>query len=310
MGFKQMLPDRHVVSDMRWSVRFSLAIIVLVVLAGCGNTPTAEAPPPDTESAAADTAPPGTESEPAEPTVDAEGSEGTLQLRANGEDFVRQGFVTADGWNITFDNVYVTLANITAYQADPPFDADAGGQPEAEVNVTADQTYTVDLAEGDENAETILIDELTAPAGRYNAISWEMVPATDGPSSGAVITMMGNAQRDGETINFTIQLDRESTETCGDFVGDERKGILEADATADLEATFHFDHIFGDGEAAPDDEINTGALGFDPFAALAEGGTLVADPATLQAELSAEDYEQLQQKHLAHVGEGHCNTSE
>lgn len=304
-GFKQMLQSRYAAHEMRWAMLIGPIVIVLMLLSSCGSTPAAEAPPPEAESEAAEPAA-ETESEAAE-TMD---GEGTLQLRANGEDFVRQGFVTKDGWNITFDHVYVTLANITAYQSDPPFDADAGGQPEAEVNVTADQTYTVDLAEGDENAETILIDELTAPAGRYNAISWDMVPAADGPSSGAVVTMIGTAERDGETVGFTIQLDRETTETCGDFVGDERKGILEADATADLEATFHFDHIFGDGEAAPDDEINTGALGFDPFAALADGGTLEADPATLQAELSAEDYEQLQQKHLAHVGEGHCSTSE
>jgi len=51
---------------------------------------------------------------------------GTLQFHANGEDFVRQGFVSKDGWAITFDHVYVTLADATAYQSDPPYDPHAG----------------------------------------------------------------------------------------------------------------------------------------------------------------------------------------
>ena len=46
------------------------------------------------------------------------GEGGTLQINANGEDFVRQGFVSKDGWSITFDHVYITLADITAYQTD------------------------------------------------------------------------------------------------------------------------------------------------------------------------------------------------
>jgi len=32
-------------------------------------------------------------------------STGTLQFVANGEDFIRQGFTSKDGWNISFDEV-------------------------------------------------------------------------------------------------------------------------------------------------------------------------------------------------------------
>ena len=39
--------------------------------------------------------------------------QGTLAFQANGEDFVRQGFVAKDGWTIDFDHVYVTLAEVT-----------------------------------------------------------------------------------------------------------------------------------------------------------------------------------------------------
>ena len=51
---------------------------------------------------------------------------GTLEFRANGEDFVRQGFVSKDGWSIEFDSIYVCLDNIKAYQTDPVYDAEDG----------------------------------------------------------------------------------------------------------------------------------------------------------------------------------------
>lgn len=275
-----------------WMVSVSLTLIVLIVLSGCGGGQQTAAPT-NTQ---------------AEPAADAEAieGEGTLQFRANGEDFVRQGFVTKDGWAITFDHVYVTLADITAYQSDPPFDAEAGGEPQAEVTASLDQTYTVDLAEGDENAETILIDEIMAPAGRYNALSWKMVEAADGPASGSVVKMEGTAEKEGETVAFIISLNRETAPVCGDFVGDERKGILEPGGSADLESTFHFDHIFGDAETPADDSLNQDALGFDPLAALAENGSLDVSMTDLEQQLSAEDYEKLVNAHLEHVGEGHC----
>ena len=90
--------------------------------------------------------------EPTEPTAETAPSEdqaaGQLTIRANGEDFVRQGFVTKDDWQVTFDHVYVTLAEVTAYQSDPPFDAEAGGKPQATETISIDEPTTLDLAEG------------------------------------------------------------------------------------------------------------------------------------------------------------------
>jgi hypothetical protein len=279
----------------------SALILGSTAIYGCAETaPTADAPTEDT--VAEET------TETAASPEDAASGEGTLQVKANGEDFVRQGFVSKDGWQIDFQNLYVNLEAVTAYQTDPPFDAegDAAIQPVEEVVLIEQQT--VDLAEGDADADPILLTETTAPAGRYNAIAWKMSTATDGPAAGHVLMMVGTAEKDGQMINFTIALDQEMSYVCGDFVGDERKGILDPGGIADLEATFHFDHIFGDGEAAADDEINTGALGFEPLAAIAQEGQLDVDMATLESQLSAEDYALLQKtvSGLAHVGEGHC----
>ncbi|PZO42524.1 MAG: DUF4382 domain-containing protein [Shackletoniella antarctica] len=271
---------------------FTLGCLALVGLAGCGSeSPTATAP----------------ETEPTE-TASAEGDRGTLVIRANGEDFVREGFTTKDGWEVQFDNVYVSLADITAAQTDPPFDPEAGGTLEAKAEVKVEGTQVVDLAEGDESADPVMVSEVEAPAGRFNALAWRMVPAESGPSEGYTVWMQGTASKDGETLPFAIKVNEELAFTCGDFIGDERKGILAADEEADLEATFHFDHLFGDGGAPPDDSINTGALGFDPLAALATNGTLDVDSAALQAGLSEEDYTTFLAilPSLGHVGEGHC----
>ena len=214
---------------------------------------------------------------------------GTLQFDANGEDFVRQGFVSKDGWSINFDHVYITLADVTACQTDPPYDPHSSADMNCDVKIKLDKVYTVDLAEGGDNAPPILVDEVAdAPVGHYNAISWKMVKAPTGPAAGYSVVMIGTAEKDGQIVDFVINVEEECAYICGEYVGDERKGIVVDGGTADLEMTFHFDHIFGDAETPLDDALNLGALGFEPFA---EGGEVDLNMAEL---------------HLGHVGEGHC----
>lgn len=267
-------------------------LLALVALQACGGASTSTGTNP--------TAPASTESSAAET--------GTLAIRANGEDFVRQGFTSRDGWEITFDHVYVSLAEITASQTDPPFAPESGEAIQAKAQVVADSPKVVDLAEGDDRAEPILVTEIEAPAGRFNALAWTMPPATDGPSAGYSLWLQGTATKDGQTLPFTLRMSEELAFTCGDFVGDTRKGILAANGTADLEATFHFDHLFGDGSMPAEDDINTGALGFDPLAALADNGAVDVDSVALAEGLSSADYDTLLSilPSLGHVGEGHC----
>lgn len=262
-----------------------------------------------------------TPSEASEPSADAVATSdeaetagsGTLVVNANGEDFVRQGFVDKDGWQISFDHVYVTLAGITATQSDPPFEAGKDQSLKAIEQVKAAEPITVDLAAGEADADPITVAEIPdAPSGRYNALAWQLVPAETGPAAGYPLMMVGSATKAGETIPFQIQIADQIAFSCGDFVGDERKGFLDSSDAADVEATFHFDHLFGDGEAAADDEINTGALGFGKLADLAEGGSLTVDSDQLKEQLSPEDYSSLETilTSLGHVGEGHCETTQ
>jgi len=220
------------------------------------------------------------------------GATGKLQFYTNGEDFVRQGFVSKDGWSINFDHVYITLSDITAYQTEPPYDPSSGVDIEGKFTVGLNKIYTVDLAEGGEDAPPILVAEVSdAPVGHYNAISWKMTRAESVPATGHSLVMIGTAEKDGQSIDFTISIDEECEYNCGEYVGDERKGILEAGGTAGLEMTFHFDHIFGDAELSPDDELNLAAVGFEPFAEGAKAGTVI----------------DMTEMHLGHVGEGHCH---
>ncbi|MDY6893138.1 MAG: DUF4382 domain-containing protein [Chloroflexota bacterium] len=234
---------------------------------------------------------------------------GTLQFYANGEDFVRQGFVSKDGWSISFDHVYVVLDDVAAYQTDPPYDPHEGSDIEAEVMVGLEGLHTVDLAEGDEDALPIRLGDVQAGVGHYNAVSWKMAKAPAGPAEGYSLVIMGTATKDGESIDFTINVEDEYGYACGEYVGDERKGIVQDGATADVEMTFHFDHIFGDAGTPLDDSLNVGAVGFEPFSVIAQDGELNENMAGLQEKLSLEAYEALvtMLPTLGHVGEGHCH---
>lgn len=239
-----------------------------------------------------------------------QGQSGTLQFVANGEDFIRQGFTAKDGWEIAFDHVYVNVAEVTAYQADPPYDSEAGGEVQAKEKVSLPEVYTLDLAEGDENAAPISIGEdANAPVGYYNALSWKMLKAAQGPAQGYSLVIVGKAVKGDQTINFTIKDEEEYAYTGGEFIGDERKAVIKKGAAADTEMTFHMDHIFGDAGTPADDPLNTGAMGFEPFAAIAQDGTLDIDLAGLQEKLSPEDFTKFKEllPTLGHVGEGHCH---
>lgn len=231
---------------------------------------------------------------------------GKLTFTANGEEFIREGFVSKDGWELAFTNVYVSLADMTAYVTNPAYDTAQGWDIKAAEKVTLSGTITVDLA-GEDADPAVLGTVENVPAGHYNAASWTLARAENGPAAGYVLVLRGTASRGGEEIQFTLRFDEETFYQGGEYIGDERKGIVSAGGSADVEATFHFDHLFGDGEKDPGDELNTGALGFDPFAAFARNGAVELTSADLK-ERDPVAYQQLVKiwLHLGHVGEGHC----
>ena len=240
-------------------------------------------------------------------------SEGTLNLVANGEDFVRQGFVTKDGWEMSFDRLDVNLAEVTAYQMDGAFEPTETDTPDSlnyqERVSLVDTPQVIDLAEGEADAAPILVTNAEVSPGFYNAVAWQIDTAEDNsPLAGKTMVMQGTATKDDRVVNFDISLNRPIEYLCGEYVGDDRKGMVQGGETGEVETTFHFDHIFGDGEASADDALNVDALGFEPLAQLASNDSLTIDDATLSQQLSPEDQDKLTKAviGLGHVGEGHC----
>jgi hypothetical protein len=254
---------------------------------------------------------------------------GTLEFWANGEDFIRGGFVSKDGWELSFEHVYVTLADITAYQTDPPFDPEGNADLLARALVSLSGPITVDLITAPP-AERALLGSLEAPPGHYNALGWRLVPALEGPAKGYSLWIEGQARPTKEgagEMPFVLKFSPEVAFTCGEYVGEERKGFVRVGQVADLEVTFHFDHLFGDGSLPPNDSLNQAALGFAPLVKL--------DPVSLEQRLAASaarstgggsdllevDWGDLQEgspaakaalellHHLGHVGEGHCRAA-
>ncbi len=275
-------------------VKFNVLAIVSLLIVSCSNNGTAENND-DTSN------------------VSDNQSEGTLNLVANGEDFVRQGFVTKDGWSISFDRVAVNLSDVTAYQIEAPFEpteADKIDTLEYQEKVSLlDTPQIVDLAEGEADAEPIVVANIEVNPGFYNAVAWKIDTAGENsPLAGKTMELQGTASKDDRVVNFDLSLNRPIQYLCGEYVGDERKGMIPPGETGEVETTFHFDHIFGDGEASADDAINVDALGFAPLAQLASGDRLNIDDATLSQQLSPEDREKLTKAviGLGHVGEGHC----
>ncbi|HEY9771163.1 MAG TPA: DUF4382 domain-containing protein [Coleofasciculaceae cyanobacterium] len=247
-----------------------------------------------------------------EKTIAAATQEGTLALVANGEDFVRQGFVSKDGWKISFEHLYVSLADAVAYSTESPFEPQKGDTKESieyQNKATFDTPKILDLAEGEAEAEPIVVAQANVPEGFYNALAWKLTTAgEETPIQGKTIALQGQATKNGETINFDLGFNQPAEYVCGEFVGESRQGIVAADTPGKVEATFHFDHIFGDADTPPEDALNQGALGFQPLADLASNGTVQLDEADLASQLSKPDYQTLTEAiaGLGHVGEGHC----
>ncbi len=232
---------------------------------------------------------------------------GTLVFVADGEEHAREGTSSKDGWDIVFEHAYVTLTDIIAYQTDPPYDVEDGWSIEYDHMVGLPGEHTVDLADpGSDPATVGAVQE--ALEGHYNALSWNIVRAGSGPAEGYTMIFIGTAEKDGESVDFTLRFDREIAYQGGEYVGDVRKGILEPAGEAEMEMTFHFDHFFGRADKDADDPMNVDALGFDPLAALATDGAIDMSMADLEESLEAGDYAKLEAilLHFGHVGEGHC----
>lgn len=220
---------------------------------------------------------------------------GKLVFKANGEDFVRDGFVGKNNWRIDFDNLFVNIANIKAYNT--------GKNLEASLN----KEYWIDLKSPDSNG-LVTVDTLkNVKPGNYQSLNFELKKASDGEYKNYSIVLIGKAKKNNQTIPFKIKLDEELLFVGKEgYVGDEIKGLLKEKGTAETEMTFHFDHIFGDNSSPATDHVNTGSVGFDFFNKFAKDGKV---DVTQQELKSTKNYKTFIKSiwTLGHLGEGHCD---
>lgn len=214
---------------------------------------------------------------------------GNLAVYANGEELATRGFhepeLTRDGWTIEFSRILANFGDVTAHRADPPFVAD--GPTIIGEALMIGGPFTADLVDAGDDGR-VLLATVEAEAGHYNAVSWSLVPMSDGEFAGQSLVIEGIATRDGQEVAFTLTAADTAGHACGEFVGDERKGFVTDTADGEIEITLHLDHLFGGADKPADDAMNLDALGFDTFAA---GGRHEISLAAL---------------HLGHAGEGHC----
>jgi hypothetical protein len=252
---------------------------------------------------------------------DGEVGSGTLEFYANGEEFIRDGFIGKTGWAIEFDHFYVNLLGPTAYQVaesnSEALTAKHAGHPHEDIPEGAahealTDIYYLDLHEGDGPQ---LVDAVSdAPAGNYNYSTFSITQAQSGEYAGYSIIMAGSAAKDEEVIDFTIKLTEQMTFTsCHQEVDDEFAGVVEDGGTGSVEMTFHSDHLFGDADEALDDplSVNPGAVGFQPFADMAVAGVLDIDQLDMAANMDPDTFGVFLAAlyTLGHSGEGHCGYS-
>lgn len=222
---------------------------------------------------------------------------GSLVFTANGEDFVRRGFVDKGRWNLTFDHVFVNIIDPTAK---------IPGAGEARLP----GEFWVDLAAGDASAPIAVVGTLKdVRPGNYQSMFFKLRRRSSGEYKGYSIVLTGLAVKEDLRVSFEIKLNEELDYTGTEgYVGDSIKGLVKAGKQADVEMTFHFDHIFGDNQAAADDHINSGSVGFDFFYSIKQGETLSVEQKELKGRTG---YDKLVQAiwSLGHLGEGHCEAS-
>ena len=245
---------------------------------------------------------------------------GSLEFYANGEEFIRDGFTSMDGWRIDFTHFWVYLQGFTAYQyveesteEQKILPAHAGHPhediPEGTAHETLLDTYAIDLALGEDRTLVDTIDD--APVGNYNYIAFNMVQGNEGFS----IIMQGTASKGEDSIDFTIQLTEEMTfSSCHQEVDDEYAGVVDEGGLGTVESTFHSDHVFGDEETlGEEDSVNEIALGFQAiYDLMTDLGVNSVTQQDLADGLGGEDYLTFMEavKTLGHSGEGHCEYSD
>ena len=240
---------------------------------------------------------------------ESEAPKSALDLVVNGEAFAEMGMVSKDQWQMEFEQVIVTVGAVTASgvpsQAailQPKSRSAALSWPLPSESDPEVKAAVVSLQDG-----PVRLGSQPVTVGNYNQVKW-----TWGSGETAAIALQGTATQGDRTVTFNLEFPGQFQVACGDYVGDERKGIVTADEAGEVELTFHLDHVFGDGEFPPEAEINQKSVGFGPLVEATEGDEVTVTAADWEQWGTPELRRSLEKtvQSMPHVGEGHCQVEE
>lgn len=224
---------------------------------------------------------------------------GNLLFTANGEEFIVNGLVSKEGWKIDFENVLVNIDAPEAYNNDS-----------SALRATLKGDHLVDLKRGTAENPVVSVGIVSnLQTGNYQSLKFSLKKIKKGENEGFSIIMKGKASKEGKNIPFVIKLNEELTfDGKEGYVGDSLKGLLKKRETADVEMTFHFDHIFGNIESGAADHVNSKSPGFQIFLDYAEEGGINVNQNQMKENPL---YNNLISgiETLGHLGEGHCEVS-
>ncbi len=222
---------------------------------------------------------------------------GNLAFVANGEGFVADGFTDKFGWKISFSKVLVNITDIKVEAKDGSKTVSLPGTHLVDFKSSKDATVKIGSVE-------------KVPATEYRSLTWSVKRLDSGEYNGASMVLIGTAEKGDKKIDFVIKFNEEITWNAKEgYSGDKVKGIVKKGETGEVEMTFHWDHVFGDKNAAADTHINKGAVGFKYFEKFAENGKVVVGQDKLSKETDKDDFKKLiKSLHgLGHSGEGHAS---
>jgi hypothetical protein len=224
-------------------------------------------------------------------------STGSLKFVANAESFVANGFKSVDGFKITFTKVILNISDVSVASKD------------GKKTITLPGSHMVDFkSSADAFVKLAVLNKI--PVTEYRRLKWSLKKLKDGEYKGYSLILTGKAIKGGKTIDFTLKFDEEvSWDAKEGYSGDIIKGIVKKGKIGEVEMTFHFDHIFGDGNSPLTASVNKAAAGFGVFAKFAKNNKIVVSQAELKEQLGADVYKKLilAFQGLGHSGEGHAD---
>lgn len=215
----------------------------------------------------------------------------SMIFKANGEEFIRKGFIDKNNWHLTFTDVFVNLTNINAV-------SESGKKIELHGN------FWINLLDGSD--DLIEIAKVTnVNPGNYKDLQFSVSPQNNKCPNCSML-IKGTATKDNKKVKFTIKINESILWDAPDgYVGKTIKGIVTNKKDGEEEISFHFDHLFGDVTASKDDHVNTNSVGFDYFMQYEKNNSI---DISQDALIKDKEYEKLIKAiwSLGHSGEGHA----